>query len=201
MKNITDITLDDVKAWMKAKGYKIFTANGVPNIVGIRNVIKETNQFIDKCHVWWTENGKEQSHVYTITTRPGKHYLENPINDKGAGILVPGQYLNIWELGMHRGKQFALCQRGGSVKVYRDNNKNDIIDIVPGSIDEGWFGIDGHHAGEDDADEIGYYSAGCQVWRFHGAHNSLMNQFNSFSKKYNFKRFSYTLLLQEDFKD
>lgn len=196
---LTDITLDEVKSVMLAKGYKIFT-DGKPNIVGIRNSIRESNNFDDTCFVWWNDGGKEISHQYTITTHPGYYYLLHPIEGtNGTGILVPNQYIDIWELGMHRQKQFALCQRGGKVKLYRDNNKDLQLDYNPETIQEGYFGVDGHHASENDTDVVDKWSAACQVWRYHQPHEDLMQDFKVISEKYNFNKFSYTLLKQEDF--
>jgi len=201
MKNIADITLDDVKSIMPSKGYPITTKEGVPNIVGIRNADKSSDIFIDRIWVWWNERGKEVSHFYTATTRPGFWYLEHPINNDGTGILVPGHYPNCWGLGMHRKQQFALCQKdgNGNMKAYRDKNLNNTIDCNPSTIQDGQFGCDGHHAGMDDGENIGHYSAMCQVWRFHKAHEDLMAEFDRMSKAYHYKYFSYTLLLQEDF--
>jgi hypothetical protein len=200
MKQINDITVEDVKSVLTKKGYRIFTDIGVPNIVGIRNVNESSNQFIDRCWVWWTENGIEQSHNYTITTRPGFYYLENPIaGNNGTGILVPNQYIDCWELGMHRQKQFALCQRDGVVQVYRDNDKDDILDLDPKTIQKGYFGVDMHHAGLLDTDIVNNWSAACQVWRYHIAHQDLMQSFKALSAKYGYNKFSYTLLNQVDF--
>src|SRR5690349_6784023 len=113
---------------MAAKGYQVFT-NGHPNIVGIRNSERSNEDYFnDLCWVWWTDGGKEIAHNYTITTHPGNYYLQHPIaGSNGTAILVPGQYIDCWELGMHRGKQFALCQRAGEVAVYRDNNKDTTL--------------------------------------------------------------------------
>ena len=199
MKTFNTITLDDVKNIMHQKKYQIFT-DGKPNIVGIRNSIRDSNKFDDTCFVWWNEDGKEVSHQYTITTHPGYYYLQNPIaGNNGAAILVPGQYIEIWGLGMHRKKQFALCQYFGNVKIYRDNNKDTRLDYDPETIQQGMFGINGHHAGLNDADAVGPYSAGCQVWRYHVPHEKLMQDFKGLSTKFKFKKFSYTLLLHEDF--
>lgn len=197
---MNDISLADVKEVMQQKNYKIFEEEGIPNIVGIRNAIHSADWYDDLCWVWWKESGIEERHLYTITTHPGFYYLQHPIAEtKGTAILVPGQYIDCWELGMHRGKQFALCQRGGKVKVYRDPNKDRIMDFDPSTIEEGWFGIDLHHGALDDSDVIGPWSAGCQVWRYAKAHMQLMEKFKELSHRYNYKKFSYTLLLQKDF--
>ena len=118
---------------------------------------------------------------------------------KGTAILVPGQHIDKWELGMHRGKHLALCQRGGPVPVYRDSDKDAELDMNDKTIESGYFGINLHHAGLNDADIIGLYSAGCQVWRYHHPHLELMQSFQFLSNKYNFKFFSYTLINQEEF--
>lgn len=199
MKTIMQITLADVKAVMEAKGYTVLTG-GHPNIVGIRNANKVSNTFDDRAFVWWDDKGKEESHYYTITTNPGFYYLENPIaGTKGTAILVPGQYLNCWELGVHRGKQKALIQTQGQVRVYRDEDKDTALDMIPATIDTGYFGINLHNAGLGDPAVINSWSAGCQVWAFHLAHEKLMAQFAQLAEAGGFKKFSYTLLMQEDF--
>lgn len=201
MKALLEITLQDVKAMMQQKGYKVFDAEGVPNIVGIRNAAYDVNDdYNDRCWVWWMENGVENSHFYSVTTHPGFYYLENPIaGTKGTAILVPGQYLGCWALGMMHGTQLALCQSEGPVQVYRDDNKDDILTCDPATIDTGYFGIDLHHGSVSDNNVIGPYSAGCQVWRFKVAHEQLMAKFSQLSQKNSYKAFSYTLLKQEDF--
>lgn len=199
MKTIKDINLDDVKKVLFDKGYDMFSGF-VPNIVGIRNTIKESNAFDDRAFAWWQENGVEESHDYTITTNPGYYYLQNPIaGTKGTAILVPGQYKDCWELGMHRGKQFALCQRLGQVRVYRDADKDKALDMDPKTIDTGFFGIDLHNAGVNDPVVVDQWSAGCQVWEYHEAHQKLMHKIEQLGKGGGFDRYSYTLLTQEDF--
>ncbi len=199
MKEINDIGISDVKNLVASKGYKIFT-NGVPNIIGIRNSVLSSNSYNDKCWVWWEDGLTEIIHSYSITTHPGFYYLEHPIaGTNGTAILVPGQYTDCWELGMHRGKQFALCQRAGEVKVYRDKNKDHILNFDLATIDKGFFGIDLHHGSISNADIVDHYSAGCQVWRYAEPHEELMQDFKMLGIKHNFKRFSYTLLLQENF--
>ncbi len=200
MKRINDIGISDVQNVMRQKGYEIFTSEGIPNIVGIRNAGLSSNAYNDKCWVWWHEGLIEIVHNYTITTHPGFYYLQHPIaGTKGTAILVPGQYKNCWELGMHRGKQFALCQRAGQVKVYRDANKDILMDFEEKSIDTGYFGIDLHHGSISNADIIDRYSAGCQVWRYADPHEELMQTFKGLSTKNGFKKFSYTLINQSDF--
>lgn len=48
------------------------------------------------------------------------------------------------------------------MRVYRDSNKDDSLDMDPGSIQAGYFGINIHHAGED-SQFVNKWSAGCTV--------------------------------------
>lgn len=199
MKSMHDIGLSDVKAIIAVKGYQIMP-EGHPNIVGIRNANPDADKFDDICWVWWQENGKEVVHFYTITTDPGLHYLQHPIaGTNGTAILVPGQYLNCWQLGMHRGKQFALCQRSGEVKVYRDINRDGKLNFDPKTITQGYYGIDLHNAGLADPEVVGAWSAGCNVWEFHAPHEALMQDFKRLSEARGFDKFTYSLVNQEDF--
>lgn len=200
MKPIYDIGITDVKQAIHHKGYVLFNG-GVPNIIGIRNSIKlSSDSYDDRCFVFWTKDGTEVIHTYSITTHPGYYFLKHPIiGTRGTAILVPGQYVNCWALGMHRAVQYALCQYGGPVRVYRDSNRDITLNYDPGTIQEGYFGIDLHHGSLSNIDVIGHYSAGCQVWRYAQPHEDLMQMLKALSIKYNFTKFTYTLLEQSDF--
>jgi hypothetical protein len=82
----------------------------------------------------------------------------------GTAILMPGQYVDTYKFDLHAGKYETLCQRGGKVKVWRDANKDDVLDHVVGSDIEGYFGINIHHAGTDSTN-VEKWSAGCQVFK------------------------------------
>ena len=84
----------------------------------------------------------------------------------GTAIMVPGQYVDAYCWGLHRGQYETLVQRGPGdpVKVWRDANKDEILDHVEGSDIEGYFGINIHHAGADSS-EVEKWSAGCQVFK------------------------------------
>lgn len=187
----------DIKRYMAAKGYRIFT-NGKPNIVGIRSNGK-VNTYCDRVFVWWTEDGKEKSHWFTMTTCPGITYLKKPLaGTSGTAILVPGQYIDCWELGQHRNSHLALIQTGGKVKVYRDSNRDDVIDCRNSTIENGYFGINLHRASTSDLDDVNSYSAGCQVWKYHGPHLKLMQTFQGLAERFKFRWFSYTLINMQE---
>lgn len=88
--------------------------------------------------------------------------MKSPINLRGTAILVPGQYKGAYMIDKHQGKYDALCQRLGMVAVYRDRNKDDIMDYS--DIHKGMFGINIHKAGRN-SKQVDGWSAGCQVFK------------------------------------
>ena len=184
----------------KEKGYAWFTkGNYNLNIVGIRsnNNNKVTNQYDDILVVDYNTGNGHKRVCYTITTEPGKYYMQNFDNPKGTAILVPGQYRGCWQIGLHRGKYKALCQKK-EVKVYRDGNKNMTYDMTSESINKGIFGINIHRSNEAwTRKTIDRYSAGCQVFNNHIEFNAFMRLCEEQRKLYG-NSFTYTLINEED---
>tara|TARA_Y100001973_G_C5177810_1_gene323099 strand:+ start:536 stop:1003 length:468 start_codon:yes stop_codon:yes gene_type:complete len=138
-------------------------------------------------------------HRYPVTTDPGKYWLKNPLNPKGTAILCPGQYRSTWQLGKHQGKYKSLVQRK-PVKVYRDNNKNEIIDYnnISTSIDEGYFGINIHRSNPyDQSYIINKWSAGCQVFKKIEDYNKFIKLCEDSAEIYG-NSFTYTLIDEKD---
>ena len=197
---LTKCTVYNFEKLFKAKGYVWFTkGNYNLNIIGIRsnNKNKVTNKYDDMLVVDYNTGNGHKRVCYTITTEPGIYYIKNLCNSKGAAILVPGQYRGCWQIGLHRGKYKALCQKK-EVKVYRDNNKNMIYDINPKNIDKGIFGINIHRSNETyTRNTIDQYSAGCQVFNNPVEFNAFMRLCEEQRKLYG-NSFTYTLINEED---
>lgn len=191
----------DFKTLFEKKGYAFFTkGNYNVNIIGIRSNQgnKVTNKYDDLLIVDYNTNNGHKRQIYNITTEPGISFMKNPSNAKGAAILVPGQYRGVYAVDLHRGKYKALCQRLGAVKVYRDNNKDDIYDLNPIKIDKGWFGINIHRSnGTWTRETVDNYSAGCQVFSNPKDFLSFMNIIEK-SKAIYGNKFTYTLINEED---
>ena len=155
----------DLKDRMQRKGYRIFENSKYPynlNIVGIRSKPYRSDVFNDTLWVFWIEDGVTFCRYWPITTLPGAHYLLNPFNLRGTAILVPGQYLDCYQLGNYHG--YTALKQTSPVAVYRDNNADDLPDQNPHSIDTGNFGIHIHKAGVF-SKIVGISSAGCQVFQ------------------------------------
>ncbi len=161
---------------MKRKGYEVFESDEQDlnlNIVGVRNTEAKVDEFGCVIHVFWKFAGKVTHVQWKATTYPGSRYLvERLLNPKGAAILVPGQYKDVYKLDLHGGRYRALCQRNGAVRVYRDGDRDREFDLRESSIMSGWFGINIHapvtvRAGMTSyvANRVYAASAGCQVFQ------------------------------------
>ena len=198
----------EILDYAKSLGHTVFLSGEYNiNIIGIRSAHHEPNRFDDTIHcVYKDEDGDWIEKAWPCTTEPGKYWLENPTNVNGTAILVPGQYRSTYMLDLHAGKYEALCQRAGAVKVWRDNNKDAILDLDV-STQTGYFGINIHASANDpynenrnrDADDqVGKWSAGCQV---HGTTKGFCEMMDLVHKQIEThptwaKKFTYTLLEQ-----
>jgi len=131
---------------------------------------------------------------YQITTDPGLAGMVKPVNAKGTAILVADQYIDAYIIGKHKGRYDSLVQRGGEVKVYRDNDKDAEHDKDKESIESGWFGINIHRA-KDEAytTTVGRWSYGCQVFADDDEFEEFMQLCYKHKEQFG-NKFTYTLL-------
>jgi hypothetical protein len=132
---------------------------------GVRSPTRTANVFDDALGCIWTDSsGNLSMKVWPGTTDPGTYWLNNPMRTEGTAILKEGQYLDCWKLGLHNGKYMALIQTGNQVKVYRDGDRDNVLEMAPDSVMEGWFGINMHRATVNgESTQVNKWSAGCQV--------------------------------------
>lgn len=145
------------------------------NLMGIRHTDK-VDMFDDELYYFWADGSKIEYVGLSdgFTTDPGKYYLKNPLNSKGCAILKEGWYPRVWIKGKHSGKYNALVQKGNTITVYRDTNKDDEFDFN-GPQDTGYFGINLHRASQYyTVETVNSYSAGCQVIADPNKFNRLM---------------------------
>lgn len=191
----------DFKKLFEKKGYTYFEkGNYNMNIIGVRSNQnnKVTNKY-DDCLVliYNTETGWKRQ-IYSITTEPGLSSMKAPSNAKGTAILAPGQYRGAYKIDKHNGKYDALCQRNKVVKVYRDNNRDEVYDYKPETVDTGMFGINIHRSNETwTRSTVDGYSAGCQAFNDPKEFISFMNLIKKSAKIYG-NCFTYTLINEED---
>lgn len=175
---------------LERKGYSVHY-DGQINIVGVRTPTRRANAFDDWIYLSWVQASQWHYRKHAATTDPGLYWLEEGRVD-GTAIMVPGSYPG-YEWGLHRGQYETLVQRA-PVKVYRDANRDDVLDMDPATIETGW-GINLHHAGRDSS-QVNRWSAGCQVWaRLADWEEAMRICRASFPDD---GQFTYTLLLEED---
>jgi len=186
-------TLPPILQAVQSKGYKVFTDGDYNlNITGIRSPERVANAFDDRLCVTYKLNDMWNTETFEITTDPGSPYLLKPINNYGCAILVPGQYRGAYSIGKHRGQYLALVQ-SGKVKVFRDNDLDNILDMDPETIQDGYFGINIHkRSGESDT--VNGASAGCQVFRYEHEFNRMMYLAQKQVSERGWRTFTYTLL-------
>ncbi len=171
------------------------------NIIAIRSEDKRSNSFNDLITVSYLDRSDSPHFVqYKATTDPGLYWRKNPINTSGTAILKPGQYLDCWGIGAHQGKYKALVQNGGKnpMTVYRDANRDEVLNWENVKQETGYFGINLHRATpQGESAQVDRWSAGCQVLASSTSFFSLMSCANH-SLIFRANHFSYTLLEEKD---
>tara|TARA_R100001594_G_scaffold121276_1_gene157090 strand:+ start:729 stop:1322 length:594 start_codon:yes stop_codon:yes gene_type:complete len=159
--------------YVRSLGHAVFTEGDYNlNIIGVRAASRDSDEFDDMMACIYKRQGRWMANYWPITTDPGRKLLEKPINKKGAAILKPGQYRGAYRIDNHKGEYPALCQRG-PVTVYRDDNKDNILDMNEDNIQEGLFGINIHKR-RSKGEKIRASSAGCQVFKHEEDFSDLM---------------------------
>lgn len=184
------------------KKYKINTLPYEVNLFGIRNPDNTSNGFNDCVGLFYKDaNNKWIIEQYVATTDAGLFYRLNPITPEGTAILVPGQYLDCYKIGLHKGYQ--ALEQCGNMKYVRDNNKDNKLDFLYKIV--GYKYIVGniksniHHAGTDST-QVDRWSAACQVI---AALKNFLAYLSTVKKSVEAYRhqnlFDYTLLELQDF--
>lgn len=199
---ISTISYDAIKEVYQRKGYKFYIGEYSINIFGIRSNNRKAGMYDDVLGYAIITNGKPEIFIAQGTTDPGIPYLENPQSTKGCAILVAGQYRGAYTVGWHgnnnpnfRHKALIQC---APMKVYRDNDKDEILDFDAATIQEGIFGINIHRGSKAlTSSEIGKYSAGCQVFKSAAVFEDFMKVVEKSAGMYG-NKFTYTLFNEDD---
>ncbi|QDP52999.1 MAG: hypothetical protein Unbinned4118contig1001_33 [Prokaryotic dsDNA virus sp.] len=156
--------LPEVLQEVKKRGHAIFERGAWNlNLIGVRTPTLQSNLFDDHLHcVFKDDCGQWVDISFQCTTDPGLYWLHNPMRSAGTAIMCPGQYRGAYKIGMHRKRYPALVQVK-PVKVFRDRNRDEILDMDPKTITEGLYGVNIHHSGESGSENVNRWSAGCTV--------------------------------------
>ncbi len=190
------MTIPNILQRVQDKGYAIFTRGDYNlNIIGVRSPSRIAGKFDDKMYVVFKQHDEWKELSFDITTDAGLYYLYNPMRVTGTAILVAGQYRGVYKLDLHGGKYLALCQRNGKVKVYRDDNKDQILDHDEEKTASGYYGINIHRSStrEGGSENVGKWSAGCQVFQNPKEYDAFIALCERSAETYG-NSFTYTLL-------
>jgi hypothetical protein len=187
----------DILNKIAAMGYPVFENGDYDiNLIGVRSAERVAGAFDDKIHLCFKINDEWQHHCFAATTDPSEYWLKNG-RSIGTAIMVSGHHKGLWALGKHRGKYDALVQVR-SCPVYRDNTRDEILDLDSNTIVENSLvGLNLHraHSSTDFAVEsVGRYSAGCQVIQKAQDFNLLMQFCKRQKQIRGWNSFSYTLI-------
>lgn len=188
--------------YVAAQGHAVFTAGEYNlNIIGIRTPDDTANTFNDRlCVVYRDEFGWVTRGPWPITTDPGLYWRKHPMRVSGTAILCPQQARGAYKIGTHR-TYAALVQRG-RVKIWRDNNRDEVLDTDPSvDTDSGHYGINIHRATSrrDGATGGGStlvdrFSAGCQVFADPDDYDVFMGLCRKQVEVNGWETFTYTLV-------
>ncbi len=185
-----ELTYDSIKDWYKSKGYIFNIRPFEVNMLGIRKDYNDTNLFDDKFVLTYHDGRNSKTLIFNrFTTDPGYYFLKIKfMNPKGCAFLKEGQHINMFTRGKHGEKQYEALIQYAPCTVYRDTNKNNVLDKT--NEEKGMFGIDFHH-GYNSA-LVYNNSAGCQVLEDINDLNSLLPLFDLHERTYG-KGINYTL--------
>ena len=190
MTPFTGEALSLLKKALKNKGYEVFT-NGHLNVVGVRLNHTVTNKFDDVLIAFTDDGGVSMD----CTTDPGSYYMKHPMTAKGTAILAPGQYVDAYAIGKHKGQYDAIVQVA-PVTVFRDNNGDGVYDYE--HPETGMFGINIHRANAVvRSKQVDKWSAGCTVVADPDDFRYLMSMVRRHTRNYG-PRITYTLIEEGD---
>jgi hypothetical protein len=192
---IRRLTFQAVRNVLKQRGFVIYEKPYELNIVGIRSNNTTPNKFDDAIFLFFKDNNNRWIFQgYPATTDPGTYWLRQPMQEQGTAILMQGQYVGAYQIGLHRGKYTALVQRG-TLTIRRDYNRDALLDFNNGTLLSGTsFGINIHHANATGTTKIvDKYSAGCQVFANVEDFNSFLRLCEQHRELYG-NKFTYSLI-------
>jgi hypothetical protein len=195
MRALKSSEINQLIRFMRSQNYIVYDQPYRLNIVGYRSNSTKPNAFDDFIFTFYkNKDNKWEGFESPATTDTGTYWLNNPMNSKGSALLKEGQYRDAYKIDLHAGKYKAVCQRLGKVTVYRDYNRDAVLDFDNGREETGMFGINIHRASSQGTTKyVDKYSAGCQVFSDADDFNKFMQLAEESRNRYG-NKFTYTLI-------
>lgn len=170
------VTPQNVKAILAKKGYPFFEKGDFNlNFGGIRSEERVANKFDDFLYLYYRDRGEWRFWVFEATLDPGTFWLKNPMSAGGAGIIAPNFYRGLFQFGPPFHGVDCLRQKT-AIQIYRDDNRDNIIDLDPKTLQWGFFGIFEHESYQatEEPENVDKSSAACVVPRRKRDHQTIM---------------------------
>ena len=165
------------------------------NIIAVRNLENNANQYDDKLHVCYlSEDGHWREDIFQVSTDAGRYWLEKEDYKACAVYAHPQQARGAYKVGMHRGKYEALVQ-WRPVLYWRDGNKDEKADYG-GEVFKDTIGLNIHRSSIHDSDEVNKYSAGCIVFSKMAEWEAFMELVHKQKRIMGFHTFTFTLIAE-----
>jgi hypothetical protein len=185
---------------VKRHGFAIFEEGDYNlNIIGIRNTANpQPNEFDDFLVVAYKREGEWITEEFSITTDPGRYWLQKPDYKPCAVYYHPQQARGAYKIGKHRGQYVALVQ-AKPVKFWRDADKDDHA-TYSGRIHEDRIGLNIHRSStrENGSKYVDRWSAGCQVFADPADFARFMTLCDRQVRWTGYRSFTYTLISNEE---
>lgn len=180
---------------MKRRNYIVYEEPFKLNIVGVRANSTVPNKFDDLIFVFYKDDkNKWVGKAYPATTDTGTYWLKNPMHKEGSALLKEGQYVDTWIRRAHGETGYLALGQEKPVTVYRDYDRDAVLDFDNGKEMTGLFGINIHRANKKGTTEfVDKNSAGCQVFQNADDFNEFMAMTKRHADKYG-NKFTYTLI-------
>lgn len=199
---LTELTQDHVRHMYQKKGYPFFErGNFNLNFFGVRQHDHDSQrpgQWDDVMGLMYRHPKKGWLHfLYEASVDAGSYYTRNPMNPSGTAFMKEGHYGGLYARGKHSGR-FEALRQVSSVTVYRDNDRDSVIDLHPDTTQQGMFWINVHCSFERNSNYKS--SAGCQVTRARYSDDEYWQflwHFDESAKIWG-NKFSYTLFDSHD---
>jgi hypothetical protein len=194
--------IEELIRFMFNKEYTVYEEIGELNMLSMRKGTsvdrKVTNSFDEKLYVFYKDDKLIwQLFEYDVTTLPGL-IPGTELLPENVSILRLGQYVDQLEMSLLDGDQEHSCLKFENCAIQRNINRNKYDFTSPSEI--GNFPMNIHRSSSTStADYVFNYSEGSQVFKNINQYNQFMNLCNSQIQVAKKDRFTYTLVLKQEY--
>lgn len=180
MSLLETITPEVIRKTYQSLGYPFFDKGDFNLNLGIiRSENRKSDSFDDVAYIVYKQNGIETIFKCWATADPGRDHLVNPqfpeAQTGGTAIIAEGFYRGLYSLGWYLGTKALIPVK--PMAVYRDKNRDDILDLDQKTIQWGNWGTLWHDHLQvlDEALRVGRSSAGCFNMKRRSDHNKFIS--------------------------